>query len=345
MKWLAASGALAVALASPLAAAAASDTTQCPSGDGLWLRLDIDSSLPPLLAATVAGKLRAELDRRDIAICTTTNERKDAGLPLADIDLRIEPDDMLALAIIDRATDKRLTRSISLRGIPPDARALSIAVAADELLLASWLEALLDQPAASPAAVPSPPTVVERIAVESLSPRARAPREERGSLALAFAGEHATGGQSLGGVDARASYGATFRVGVRLGYRLGVVAAADHGNVESSALVGGVALGVASPRASPWGAELFARADALQLAFSGRALGAAHAWSGAALGVLAGGGVDGWRSLDANGVWRVVGEISLALPLRAVAALDDGHLVTALSGVVFGLALGVGAAL
>jgi len=344
VKQLVASGVLAAALASPLSATA-DDTTECPVDAGPWLRLNSEASLPPALAAGVADRLRAELHERAIALCTA-NEGDGTRWPLAEIELRIDPDDVLALAVVDRATEKRLERSLSLRGIPSDARALAIALAADELLRASWLESLLERSGPRPETSPAPPPpVVERVAVESLSVRARAPRDVGGYVGFAVAAEHATGGLSLGGFDARLSYGATFRAGIRAGYRIGAVVNADHGEIGSSALVGGVVLEVATPRASPWGATLFARGDAMRVAFSGQATNGARASNGSDVGALAGAGVGGWRSLDPSRVWRLVVEISVAVPLRGVAALDNGRSVTALSGAVLGLGLGVGAAL
>jgi hypothetical protein len=292
--------------------------------------------------------MRGAFYLRGIAICDVASTPAGEHPPLADIAVNLDSGDVLSLMVVDRATDKRLARSIPLRSIPQDARALSIAVAAEELLHASWLEALMDHDLSARGAPPvSAPPVIERIAVASLSPRARAPRDEGAVLDLVSAGEHAAGGQSLGGFDARASYGSRFGVRVRLGYRLGLVATAEHGDVQSNAVVGGVALtwSFTSSRAAPWGAELFSRADAVLVTFSGRASDGASASSGEGVAVLTGGGIGGWRSLGQSGEWRLVGELSLAATLRGVGAVDDDRQVISLTGAVVGVAVGIGAAL
>jgi len=341
MKPLVAIGALVAALAFSKVGAAA-PPAECPQGEQPWLRLELGPSLAPVLAVTVAAKLQAELDRWNIALCASVT-RDDAPPPLAVIALALDAGDVLLLQVADRATDKRLERSISLRGIPKDALALSIAVAAEELLHASWFEALVDRTETPSPLIPPPaPPLVERVAIESLAPRARVRRNVGGSLAIAFAGEHATGGVSLGGFDARASYGGALRAEVRVGYRLGVAATANDGEVATSALLFGAAIVATTPRAAPWGGELFARVDGVRVVFSGRASASdVQAFSATGFGALAGGGIGGWRSLDDAGVWRLNLEASFAMPLRAVAALDDGRTVTALSGPIVGLALGI----
>jgi hypothetical protein len=128
-----------------------------------------------------------------------------------------------------------------------------------------------------------------------------------------------------------------------VGYRLGAVVSAAQGNIESSALLGGVSLAYGTARRDgPWGGQLFLRADLVRVTFTGQAAANATGATGGALTGLAGCGASGWRSF---GAWRAVGELSLAAVLRSVAALDAGQEVSALSGVVVGVALGVSAGL
>ncbi len=357
MKRLAAASALtlALALAHGGTAEGAEPAGGCARGSDPWLRLDLGSSFPGPLASAVSAKLEAQLGRSNIGVCTSepTAASTTGGAsgtdtpgsePLAVVRLTLEADDTLSLEVSDRATDKRLERSISLRGIPKDTLAFSIALAAEELLHASWFEALVDR-ARAPAAATPPPAVVTEVAVESLSPAVRSPRAVGPSLTLLFAGEHATGGLSMGGIDARASYGGLLRAELRVGYRVGLTSAASDGAVDSSAFLAGVSVAFGSPRSAPWGVEVFARGDALRVTFSGRGTGTTEGTGDAAFGALLGGGAAGWRVVDASGVWRVIVEASLAAPLRAVAALDDGQSTTALSGATVGAAIGLGAAL
>lgn len=309
----------------------------CPRAGTPWLRVDADASLMPAIA-----QLRLELAPRGIDVCVAPPSATEA--PLADVTIRSDGD-FLSLSVEDRATDKRLVRSVSLRGIPADARAFAIAVAVDELVRASWLEAVMthrEAPHVPP--TPPPPPIVIVVARESLAPRDVEPSTTNGALGAMLAGEHASGGQTWGGFDARASWGGRLTIGGRLGYRLGVVARADHGDVESSAILGGLSLAYAlASRRSPWNLDVFARGDAARIAFVGRAASGARGASDAALGWFAGGGVAGSRAI--GGTWRLVLELSATAPLRSVGALDNGREVIAMSGAMFGLALGVSAGL
>ncbi len=328
--------ALVVAL---LACAHEARAETCPRPDTPWLRVDAD---PPLEAAI--GQLRVELASRGIDVCVAPPPSTNA--PLADVTIRMDGDS-LSLTVEDRATDKRLARTVSLRGIPADARALAIAVAVDELVRASWLEAVMTHREAPRAAAPPPPPIVIDVAKASLASPSVSPSaagETSGALGVMIAGEHASGGQTWGGFDARASWGGRFAIGARMGYRLGVVTSADHGDVESNAILGGLSLAFAIvPRGAPWGLDVFARGDAARIAFVGRASAGARGASDAALGWFAGGGVAASRGI--GGTWRLVLELSGGAPLRAVGALDNGREVVAMSGAMVGVAIGVSAGL
>jgi hypothetical protein len=319
----------------------------CPRSDGPWLELRAEEGFPPDTARLVREQLAADLARRGVEVCSGAR-RNGAPPPLARIEAKLAGDE-LTLDVVDSATDKRLERTASLRGIPADARPLGIAVAADELLRASWLEALLARPPDVPRpAAAAPPPIVRRIAMESVAkPQADASSGSSRitTLELVLAGEHATGGrQSLGGFDARVGWGNRVVIGGRVGYRLGVVANAQDGEVDSNELLGGASVGWSmTARARPWGAELFARGDIARVEYAGRALPPARPLSGAGVGAFAGAGVGGWGGI--GGPWRVVAELSLGVPLRAVAAQDNGREVTSTSGLIVGLALGAGAAL
>jgi hypothetical protein len=320
----------------------------CPLAQAPWLRLEASSSVSRPWAASVAAHLGIELASRGVAVCLapahddTAPAPPDAPPPLAVVELRLDPTNLLEVAIVDRSTGNRLTREVALDSIPQDARPLGIALAADELLRASWLEALIDQRKISPDST-APVTVPAHVdePVRPAAPPALSPAAE---LSVWGAGEHATGGLTLGGFDARAAWGRRVEVQARLGYRAGASVSAAHGDIESNALLGGLSLAYAfMRRESPWGAQIFVRVDVARVAFVGQAAAGATGSSGSALTELAGGGVSGWRSLGE--VWRIVGELSVSAPLRPVAAVDTGHDASTLSGAVVGLAVGVSAGL
>jgi hypothetical protein len=308
-----------------------------------WLRLDAEGSLSRPWAQSVAAHLKLELASRGISLCLAP-AREDAAAPLAVVELRLGEPNLLDVAIEDPATGKRLTRQVALDGIPLDARPLGIALAADELLRASWLEASMEQ--AQVAREPLAPQATDAVkggANESLNVPVRAP-SARAWLSVLGAGEHSTGGQSFGGFDARAGWGGNVEIAGRVGYRVGASVSAAHGSIESSALLGGVSLGysIARPEAS-WGAEVFLRGDVDRIAFVGQAATGATGGAGSAVALLAGGGASAW--LSPGRAWRLVGEISLAAAIRPVAAVDAGEEASSLSGAIVGVAFGVAAGL
>jgi hypothetical protein len=315
----------------------------CPVEGMPWLRLDAEASLSRSWASSVAAHLGLELGPRGIALCLAP-VREDAPSPLAIVELRLAEPNLLEVAIGDLATGRRLTRQVPLDGIPEDARPLAIALAADELLRASWLEASIDKLQVTPAPVtPTTSGVVARgSSVSQDDGSAPAPRS-RAWLSLLGAGESSTGGQNLGGFDARVAWGRRLEIAGRVGYRWGAVVSAEHGNIESSALLGGISAAYSSPPEAVWGGLLFLRADLARVAFEGQAFANGTGTTGSALTVLTGCGVSGWRSLGS--AWRLVGEVSLAGAVRPVAAVDAGRDISALSGAVVGVAFGVSAGL
>jgi len=308
-----------------------------------WLRLEAEASLSRSWASSVAAHLGLELGSRGIALCLAP-VREDAASPLAVVELRLAEPSLLEVAIGDLATGRRLTRQVPLDGIPEDARPLAIALAADELLRASWLEASIDkmQPSPGPTS-PVTTVVVPPGARESPENGPARLQTSRAWLSVLGAGEYSTGGQTLGGFDARVAWGRRLQVAGRVGYRWGAVVSAEHGNIESSALLGGVSLAYATRPEAVWGGLLFVRADLARIAFEGQAAANAAGGTGSALTVLAGGGLSGWRSL--GGAWRLVGEVSLAGVVRPVAAVDAGRDASAFSGAIVGAAFGVSAGL
>jgi hypothetical protein len=92
------------------------------------------------LFAHVLSELGAELQERGLGVCRTPNDDRPAAavVALSRVDAK-----HLLIDIDDRATDKRISRSVSLASLPADGHALAVAVAIDELLRASWAELLL----------------------------------------------------------------------------------------------------------------------------------------------------------------------------------------------------------
>lgn len=331
----------ALAAASMLASvpATAADK-ECPPAQGAWLRVgfDGDAFVTPL-RARVLEQMAADLGERGIATCPAPAD----GAPLGDVELALTRPATLTIDLRDDVTQKRVSRSLSLVGVPRDALGLSIALAAEELLHASWIEAALaPTPTPGPAIVPVsvPRAVVETNAklVEQL------PRPTVAYASILAATEHATGGQTASGGDLRLVWGGRLTFGARAGVRAAPDTTSLHGSIRQRELLLGVSAAFAFvPRDERWGGEIFARVDGVDLQLSAVASPGADASSGSALAVVAGGGVGGWLRL--GGPWRAVAEGAIGAPLHGVTASDEGRPSIGLTGATFGVAFGVGVAL
>jgi hypothetical protein len=297
------------------------------------------------LRDTVLRQMSADLGTHGVFACAAPADAVTGPdtAPIADVRVSLTRGRALSLEVRDDATNKRLGRDLSLAVVPPDALGLAVALAAEELLHASWIEAALaPPPAPAPPPVPRPVPVAVRTVNEATV--AQLPRAFTTQAALVGAVERAGGGQTGIGADVRLAWGGRLTVGTRVGARASPDVASAHGTVHAHDLLAGLAVAWALvPRDRRWGGELFARGDVLDVQVSGDAAAGGRGTSGSALGVLAGGGVGGWVSLGAP--WRLVAEVAVEGPVRAVTASDAGSVATGLSGAVLGGALGVGASL
>jgi hypothetical protein len=348
--------------------ASAADGLVCPPPGSAWLRVTFaGDGFTAALRAGVVEQLAAELRRHGLILCEGVGvgeaEHSSEAGPLAEIGLTLTPDSVLSLEVRDAVTDKRITRALPLGSVPRDALALSITLAAEELLHASWIEAAL-APASTPtgAAVVAPakavPAAVRAVNAEEIARMPQVASPEPGSrtttaaVAVLGAVDRSTGAQAasgqtdLGG-DVRFSYGGRLAISARVGVREAQDVTSAHGTVRGSELLAGLGAAYAIvPRDAAWGGEIGARVDALDVTFSGTPSAGAQplsGLSGSRLGVLVGGALGGWGRL--GGPWRVVAEAVVGAPVRAVTAIDDGATATGVAGVSIGGALGVAATL
>jgi hypothetical protein len=176
-------------------------------------------------------------------------------------------------------------RELELSTVPPDARALAIAVATDELLAANWgeIERRADlatqKPSAPPKAAEPPP----------------APAEPSFFLgAPSFVLESFGGGQDLLGLDARVSWQFASRVslGARVGLRQGLPERSAHGSIHTSAVLGGFGLRLELSRFGRTRLDVFGRADLIDLHATAYASPGARSHDERGLAVVTLGGLD-----------------------------------------------------
>jgi hypothetical protein len=239
----------------------------------------------------------------------------------------------IAIDVRDALTSKRVGRNVDLTSIPNDGRALTIALAADELLRASWAELAFT---AFSARRPRSTVAVPAGVTESVAGALRAPpRYPRARLALGPAGARYGGGQThLGG---------ELEVGLELSPRIAATLAAGFlwmrptstpdGDVQGFALRGtlGVAWTVTRPEARA-GLDLTARLEAARVTFvpAANATAGATGATGSGIAVVAAGGPTGWLALRSN--LRAFVGARAGFVLRPVNAWDREQVVTAVSG-------------
>jgi len=330
----------------------------CPPPGEAWLRVAFaGDGFTPALRARVVEQLGAEFRGHSLALCEVSDAPATSP-PLADIALSLSSDAVLSLEVRDAVTDKQVWRELSLGSVPRDTLALSITVAAEELVHASWIEAAL-APSPSPSApagarpVPAPVLAVNSDEVQRMPQVVKAQETSRAlhswmaEAALLAAGAWSNGGQTDLGADATFAVGGRLAIGARLGFRLAPDVKSAHGSVRGRELLAGLDVTYAVvPRAAIWGGDLGIRAELIDVQFFGVAASggegaATEALHGAALGAILSGTLGGW--LRVGGPWRIVADAAVGGPVHAVTASDSGATATGVSGVTLGLALGVGA--
>ena len=340
-----------IAIALALARTDAARADVCPPEGMSWLRVAFaGDGFTPALRTRVLEQLGAEFQGHGLALCDATVAS--APPPLADIVLTLSPEAVLSLEVRDAVTYKRVTRELPLGSVPRDALALSVTLAAEELVHASWIEAALaPQPSPAAPAIPQPlPEPVRHVNAEEMARMPEAPRPRRPwfAEAAAMGAVHcAAGGQTdIGGV-VRFPNGGRQANSALAGLLFAPYVETAHGTVSGRELLAG--LGVAYsfvPRDAPWGGDLGARAELIDVQFSGTAtpgdsaIVQAH---GTRLGAIMSGTLGGW--VRVVGPWRIVGDAAVGAPILGVTATDANDTATGVSGVTLGFAVGVAATL
>ena len=150
-------------------------------------------------ARAVVERLEVELAGRGVSLCATPPANGERALATVHVGAGAGARGesvKLDIEVRDDVTEKRVAREVDLQGTPRDERSVVIALAADELLRASWAELALDR-------APKPRAPISAEVREAITPavraRARAPWL---SLGVAGAAEAWSGGVSVLGGDA-----------------------------------------------------------------------------------------------------------------------------------------------
>jgi hypothetical protein len=294
------------------------------SGEKPWVA--VSGKLPASLAAAVRSDLRAGLAPSNIDVCAAA--RDTAPDPLARVAVT-ELDAARArfsLDVTDSVTQKRVGRDLSLDKLPADGRALALAVAAEELLRASWAElALRGVHSPQTAAPPEVRAVVQ----ESVPPPAAARRFTALGARLAF--ERFLGGQTHYGADLFGAVPLGHVAGgvFALGARRALSVHADHGSIGATALSveAGVSLAFFRRRGFDLGA--FVSERLLRVSFEPEAVSGTSAIARSGLAVTSRVGLA--FAFGSPGLARSYSALGAGLPLKSFSASDTGGTVTGVS--------------
>ena len=367
--WL---GLLALAVALGTTAASSPAHALCDADTGV--RVSFEGSWPSGQPGAIVAELRASLAVQGFELClaapldeiaadqiavdasavtapprvstpTADSPRTEAPSPLARIRIQHLGTARTGIEVYERVTDKRVSRDVDLSAFPEDAMALAIAIAADELLRASWAELWTEPEPNSLSSRPSaPPPAAVTAWVERERTRVVDADVLQRSRWLGLAAEVRWHGQGalLGGGGLRFEAAVGPRWGIALvfdGARMRTAPAAN-GTVDAVALGGGLDL-IVTLVGTRRGLELVAigGARAHWIRFSGIA-------EGAASGKDAGSYRIGLR-LGPEGRIQL-GPVQLRMGLwlggapRAVSATGDGRVVVGTGGIEAGGIAGVG---
>jgi hypothetical protein len=290
-----------------------------------FIGLDWDSTISAGDRLRIASELRADLEDQSIGVCDDPK----AGAPAARIVISEANGGVsIRLEVKDAITSKEVARSIDTSSIPPDGRALAIALAAAELLRASWAELTLRD--APPTPVPAP---VRRIVERSLREPAHAEAPRIVGLGVAFATEAFTSGFVRFGADVRGSVdlGSRLSFGLSAGFRRALSRTGPDGQVDAEALLfsadGAYAL---FPRTRRYGLEPFVRFIVVPIAFHAAPTGGAATTTATLVGIETAGGLRGRFSLTRN--LALVAEVGGGAALRSADAKDGDVVVATTSG-------------
>jgi hypothetical protein len=325
-------GRSAVILLAVMAAPRAVQAEPCGSANRPWVSVAfVEGPWAERFEQAVLGDLAAGLRRRDIDACPEGAGPSQAAIAAVRLTRRNGTSVAVAVEVRDAVTEKRVSRELDLRSVPPDGRSFAIALATDELVWASWAELGLKRKQ-SGAELTAPPQVIAGVKDELPEPPTRA-RPAR--LGLRAAAERFLGGQTHLGGDALVLLPITsrFQLDVTAGYRRGIDVEAPHGSVVSNAAGVGGSVRYLLIRARPVELGFVLGARAAWVRFEGRASGNDRADQLEGVVLYARSGLASAFELGA-GTWLELGAMS-GLPLRALEASDTGSVVAGVSGVEF----------
>jgi hypothetical protein len=278
---------------------------------------------PEPLGDALLSELRAGLSPSDIEVCDKA--ASSTAEPLAQVAIQLVVAARYRLEVTDSVTQKRVSRELDLSRLPADGRALALAVAAEELLRATWAELALRGPHSAQTA---PPPEVQAVVQADAQPRP-APRFKALGARLAF--EHYLGGQTHYGADlfAAVPIGSVAALLLGAGARRALTVQAPHGSISATGYCAELGISLSFVERTSLSLAALASARALRLEFQPAAAPGVAASRESGLSVISRLGLA--LAFGSPGVLRSYSSLGAGLPLRSYSAADSGRVVTGVS--------------
>jgi hypothetical protein len=303
--------------------AASAHAAEC-SGEKPWVA--VSGALPAAFAEAVRADLRAGLAPSSIEVCSKRPAQAGEALAEVAIGQARSGDARYTLEVTDSVTRKRVSRDLSLEELPADGRAFALAVAAEELLRASWAELAL-RGVHSPQTA-APPEV--RAIVAEAEPH---PKPEPRSVALGarLGFERFLGGQTHYGADVFAVLPLTRLLAATLaaGARRALAEGSAHGEIRATALSAEVGLSVSLVRRGSVELDALLSQRLLRLSFEPEA--SAGATGRKRRGFASTSRLGLGFAFGRAGLFRSYSAVGAGLPLKSFSAADAGMTVTGAS--------------
>lgn len=303
---------------------AAPARADCGTEGAVVVQLHMDGPFEgPGFREAVQRELQAALRHRNLHVCQAP--LPEGASVAAHLRLRAVEPHAVTMDVDDGVTAKRLSRRVDLASFPQDSRPLATAVAADELLRASWIELAL---ADAPAPPKPPPVEVLEVVERDVAPG----RARRTSVGARAAFDHYAAGDSQLGADAFVALRFGDRWGLELsaGARRGAPQRSDHGEVRSLSLGGGLAWLIHAVDRPNGGLVLAVDVRAAQVGLDGRARNGQRDGAGNGTTLAAGASLRTTIHLHRRLKWQL--NAGGGGVLLGVIATDEGRDVTGVAG-------------
>jgi len=315
-------GCLPLLLSWPRAARAQAQASEC-TGDKPWVA--VVGRVPAAFVEAVRSELRAGLLPSNIDVCQVGPA---LPRPLASVVIvEVEPARArYSVDVTDSVTQKRVGRDLGLDNLPADGRPLAVAVAAEELLRASWAElALRGVHSAQTAAPPEVRAVVERSTPPTPPPQRYTALGARLAFERFLGGQTHYGADLFGAVPIGRFAGGLFAVGARRA----LSEQAPHGSLGATALSAEAGVSLAFFRQRGFDLGAFVSGRLLRVSFEPEADDGIVARTQSGLAVISRAGFS--LAFGSPGLLRSYSTLGAGIPLKSFSASDTGGVVTGVS--------------